>query len=56
MKVTFLKSHDIYSKGDKADLPNELATYLIRCMVVEEQTEPKPKKEKKVIEPDLEKK
>lgn len=56
MKVKFLKSHDVYSKGDTEVLPEGLANYLIMCNVCEEHKETKPKKEKKVIEPDLEKK
>jgi len=56
MKVKFLKPHDVYSKGDTEDLPEGLSNYLVRCLVAEEYTEPKAKKEKKVIEPDLEKK
>lgn len=55
MKVKFLKSHDVYNNGDTENLPEGLANYLIRCKVAEEYKE-KPKKEKKVIEPDLEKK
>jgi len=56
MKVKFLKPHDVYSKGDTEDLPEGLANYLVRCLVAEESKEIKPKKEKKVIEPDLDKK
>lgn len=54
MKVKFLKSHDVYSEGDTDDLPQELANYLIRCMVAEEYSEAKPKKQTKEFKQDLE--
>lgn len=53
MKVKFLKPHNGNLAGSTQEVTESLGNYLIRCNVAELD---KPKKEKKVIEPDLNKK